>query len=74
MSEKDRKNQEELIEELVETKAGDVVAGIVGREWCERCGQLGSFSGFCGARGAHLDHHRFTCWKCRTRVYGGCRI
>ena len=66
MSGKDREHQEKLIEELVETRARGVTAGICGREWCERCGELGSFSGFCGALGSHLDYNRFTCWSCRT--------
>lgn len=57
--------QKKTIDELVEVKAGDAPAGIVGREWCEACGQLGSFNGFAGAQVSHLDYGRFVCGRCR---------
>jgi hypothetical protein len=70
MSEKNENDRKRLIEELVETKAHGEPAGICGREHCERCGQLGNFSGFCGALGSHLDYNRFTCWQCKTEGSG----
>ena len=70
MSNKDKQDREQLIEELVNLKAGKVSAGICGREYCERCGELGSFSGFTGALGSHLDYSRFTCWQCRAEGSG----
>ena len=70
MSKKDKQDREQLIEELVNLKAGKVSAGICGREYCERCGELGSFSGFTGALGSHLDYSRFTCWQCRAEGSG----
>ena len=57
--------QKKAIDELVEVKAGDAPAGIVGREWCEACGQLGNFNGFAGAQVSHLDYGRFVCGRCR---------
>lgn len=57
--------QRRQIDELMEVEAGSgAKAGIIGREWCEACGELGSFSGFAGAMASHRDHDRFVCWNC----------
>ena len=57
--------QSRLIDELMEVEAlSGSRAGIIGREWCEACGDLGNFSGFAGAIASHRDHNRFVCWKC----------
>jgi endogenous inhibitor of DNA gyrase (YacG/DUF329 family) len=59
------KPEDELvIEELMEVKASGVPAGVCGREWCEVCGQEGSFSGFLGAMWAHTASGRFVCGGC----------
>ena len=51
MSAKKKDEQDQRIEELVNATADGVAAGVCGREWCELCGQEGSFSGFLGEFG-----------------------
>lgn len=65
MSAKKKDEQDQRIEELVNAKADGVAAGVCGREWCELCGQEGSFSGFLGAIWAHNAAGRFVCSQCR---------
>jgi len=64
MSKNEPDEREQRIDELLEVKAGGVGAGICGREWCEACGQQGSFSGFCSAMAAHTAANRFVCGSC----------
>jgi len=67
MSADDRRkpNKEALIQELMQVKAHGLTAGICGREWCEVCGEEGSFTGFVGALWAHTASGHFVCWSCR---------
>jgi len=67
MSADDRRKPENeaIIEELVQVKARGVPAGICGREWCEVCGNEGSFTGFAGAMCSHTAGGHFVCWSCR---------
>ena len=58
-------NKEARIQELMEVKAHGVGAGVCGREFCEVCGQEGSFSGFLGAMWAHTAAGRYVCGGCR---------
>ena len=60
-----KSEKEARIQELLEVKAGGVSAGVCGREFCEVCGQEGSFSGFLGAMWAHTSAGHFICWNCR---------
>lgn len=65
MSGEDRDDQDQRIKELLDVKAGGTGAGICGREWCEVCGEEGSFSGFLGAMWAHTAAGRYVCGGCR---------
>jgi hypothetical protein len=77
MKKRPNAEQRRQIDELMEVEAGSrAKAGIIGREWCEACGELGSFSGFryCGGCGREvvIRPHRiedlrrlpFTCPDC----------
>ena len=52
-------DKKKTIERLLKTRAG-----IYGREYCERCGEAKSFSGFGGAMATHTAQGRFVCWAC----------
>jgi hypothetical protein len=57
MKKRPNAEQRRQIDELMEVEAGSrAKAGIIGREWCEACGELGSFSGFryCGGCGREV--------------------
>ena len=60
----------ETIDELMRLEARGMRAGICGREFCEACGQPGSFSGFWGAFVAHSHDGRFVCSTCRKGELG----
>ena len=60
----------ETIDELMRLEARGMRAGICGREFCEACGQPGSFSGFWGAFVAHSHDGRFVCSACRSGELG----
>ena len=60
----------ETIDDLMRLEASGMRAGICGREFCEACGQPGSFSGFWGAFVAHSHDGRFVCSTCREGELG----
>jgi hypothetical protein len=60
----------ETIDELMRLEARGMRAGICGREFCEGCGEPGSFSGFWGAFVAHSHDGRFVCSTCRRGEFG----
>ena len=60
----------ETIDELMRLEARGMRAGICGREFCEACGQAGSFSGWAGAFVAHSHDGRFVCSTCRKGELG----
>lgn len=65
MTKKLTEEQQQQIDELVEVEAGGgAKAGILGREWCEVCGELKNFHGFVGAMAAHVAGGRFICSPC----------
>ena len=64
MSKGRRTDEDQRISQLLEVRAGGTRAGICGREWCEVCGQEGSFHGFLGAMWAHTAAGRYVCGGC----------
>jgi len=67
MSKKEKDEQRERIEELLDIEVNGMKAGVFGREWCEGCGKEGSFSGFICAMAAHSARNRYLCGSCRRR-------
>jgi hypothetical protein len=60
----------DTIDELMSLEARGMRAGICGREFCEACGNAGSFTGFWGAFLAHSYDGRFVCAVCRQGELG----
>ena len=70
MSKKDKGEQRERIEELLDIEVRGMKAGVYGRQWCEGCGKEGSFSGFICAMAAHTAANRYVCSPCRRGELG----
>ena len=65
MSRKDKDEQRERIDELLDVEVRGMKAGVYGRQWCEGCGKEGSFSGFIQAMATHTASGRYICGTCR---------